>query len=162
MGLFGPDKMTLILEKYDYTPGDTIKGTIKLNLKKPVEGRKLTVGFYGKQIQHQSSASVAGLAVSASGGKSRSKSSAKIIYSFDMPVDGPKEYHKDEYPFEIKIPTDVGQNKPEMEGKMGTAIKAAQMLGGVSTRLVWYVKAELDVPMKMDIKDTQKIVLNTE
>ena len=45
---------------------------------------------------------------------------------------------------------------------MGTAVKAAQMLGGVTTRIVWYVKAELDVPMKIDVKDTQKIILSTE
>jgi hypothetical protein len=162
MGLFGGEKITLTLEKYDYIPGDTIKGKIKLNLKKPVQARKLSVAFIGKKISHQSSASVAGIAVGASGGRNRSKHSSQIIYNFDMPIDGEKEYQKEEYPFEIKIPTDLSQNNPQMEGKLGGVLKAAQMLGGVSTRIDWYVKAELDVPMKLDIKKSQKIVLSTE
>jgi len=161
MGLFGGEKITLTLEKYDYRPGDTVKGTIKLNLKKPVQARKLTVAFIGKKIQHQSSASVAGIAMGSSGRRGSSHSS-QIVYNFDMPLDGEKEYHKQEYPFEMKIPSDLLQNAPKLEGKMGTTVKALQVLGGVSTRIDWYVKAELDVPMKIDVKKSQKIVLSAE
>jgi hypothetical protein len=33
MGLFGKEKITLTLEKYDFKPGESIKGTVNLNLK---------------------------------------------------------------------------------------------------------------------------------
>lgn len=33
MGLFGREKITLMLKKYNYTPGETIKGTVTLKLK---------------------------------------------------------------------------------------------------------------------------------
>ena len=33
MSLFEKDKISLTLEKYDFKPGDKIKGTVKLNLK---------------------------------------------------------------------------------------------------------------------------------
>lgn len=50
MGLFGKEKITLTLEKYDYSPGDKIKGTVNLNLKKPTEARKLYVALIGKKF----------------------------------------------------------------------------------------------------------------
>jgi len=33
MGLFGPDKITVTLDKLQYKPGDVIKGTVGLNLR---------------------------------------------------------------------------------------------------------------------------------
>jgi len=158
MGLFGPDKITLNLEKYNYTPGETIKGTIKLNLKKPTLARKLEVAFIGRRIDRQSSASVIGMA---SGGRHHHSSTTyTTVYEFKMPVDGEKEYQKDEYPFEIKIPSDILQNNPTLEGKLGQAATAIKMLAGVSSRIEWFVKAHLDVPKKLDIKKSQKIVLS--
>ena len=161
MGLFGKEQITLMLEKYDYSPGDTIKGTVSLSLKKPLEGRKLFVGFIGRQVQRQSSISVANVAMGG-GGRNRGRSEYKTVYKFTMPLAGEKVYHKEEYPFEIKIPSDVLQRSttPTAEGKMGGAIKAAQMLSGISTRTDWYVHAQLDVPKKFDIKKSQKIVLS--
>ncbi|KAA0005653.1 MAG: hypothetical protein FE039_01400 [Thermoplasmata archaeon] len=157
MGLFGPDKITLNLEKYNYTPGEMIKGTVKLNLKKPTFARKLEVAFIGRRIDHRSSASVAGLV---SGSKPHSSTSYTTIYEFKMPVAGEKEYQKEEYPFEIKIPSDILQNNPTLEGKLGQAATAIKMLAGVSSRIDWIVKAHLDVPKKLDIKKTQKIILS--
>lgn len=158
MGLFGPDKITLNLEKYNYTPGETIKGTIKLNLKKPTLARKLEIAFIGRRIDRKSSASVIG---TASGGRHHHSSTTyTTVYEFKMPVAGEKEYQKEEYPFEIKIPSDILQNNPTLEGKLGQAATALRMLAGVSSRIEWFVKAQLDVPRKLDIKKSQKIILS--
>jgi hypothetical protein len=157
MGLFGPDKIVLSLEKYNYTPGETIKGTIKLNLKKPVQARKLEVAFIGRRRDKQSSASVVGMA---SGSKHRSQTSYTTIFDFKMPVAGEKEYQNEEYPFEMKIPSDVLQNNPTLEGKLGQAATAVRILAGTSSRIDWFVKAQLDVPKKFDIKQSQKIILS--
>lgn len=46
MGLFGSDEMNLILDKYSFRPGDTIRGAVSLNLKKTIKARK----GIGKQI----------------------------------------------------------------------------------------------------------------
>jgi len=159
MGLFGKEKITLALEKYDYTPGDKIKGTVTLNLKKPTNARKLEVSFIGRKITHQSSISAVGMA---SGGSHGSKTQYQTVYSFSMPLDGEKEYHTGDYPFEIKIPDNIFQGSPSVEGKLGSAVKAVQMLGGQSSHIDWLVKAQLDVPMKLDIKKSQKIVLSPD
>lgn len=157
MGLFGPDKLVLNLEKYNYTPGETIKGTIKLNLKKPVQARKLEVAFIGRRIDKQSSASLAGMAT---GSRHHSSTNYTTVFDFKMPVAGEKEYQNDEYPFEIKIPSDILRSNPTLQGKLGQAATAIRIIAGASSRIDWFVKAELDVPMKLDINKSQKIILS--
>jgi hypothetical protein len=154
MGLFGKEKITLALEKYDYVPGDKIKGRVTLSLKKPTNARKLEVSFIGRKITHQSNV----------GSRNRSGSSTQYqtVYSFSMPLDGEKEYHTGDYPFEIKIPDNIFQSNPNLDGKLGSAVRALQMLGGTSSRIDWIVKAQLDVPMGLDVKKSQKIVLSTQ
>jgi hypothetical protein len=154
MGLFGGEKITLQLEKYDYAPGDTIKGTVTLNLKKPTNARKLEVAFIGEKIERQTGMGVGPTA------KDRRKNHHSYIYHFEMPLSGEGDYQKGEYPFEIKIPPDVRQAEQKLEGKVGTAVSALKAISGVYSRVDWYVKAQLDVPMKLDIKKTQKIVLS--
>ena len=159
MGLFGPEKITLTLEKYDYTPGEKIKGTIKLNLKKPTNARKLEISFIGKKIDKQSNMAV-GPMVMGGGGGHRSSTHYTTVYNFEMPIAGEQEYQTEEYPFEIKIPDNILQNNPTLEGKMGQAATAFKMIAGVSSQIDWVVKAQLDVPKKLDIKKSQKIVLS--
>ncbi len=158
MGLFGKDKMTLLLEKYDYKPGDKIKGIIKLNLKKPIQARKLEVSFIGNRVDKQSSASIAGMASGSKGYHSRT--SYTKVFDFTMPIDGEKEYQDQEYPFEIKIPDNILQNNLTLEGKLGQASKAIRMIAGISSRIDWIVHAQLDVPKKIDVKKSQKIILS--
>ena len=108
-------------------------------------------------MDKQSSASVAGMASSRG---HHSRTNYTTIYDFKMPVSGEKEYQNEEYPFEMKIPSDVLQNNPTLEGKLGQAAAAVKILAGASSRIDWFVKAELDVPMKLDVKKSQKIVLS--
>ena len=159
MGLFGPEKITLTLEKYDYTPGEKIKGTIKLNLKKPTQGRKLEISFIGKKINKQSNMAV-GPMVMGRGGGHRSSTQYTTVYNFEMPIAGEQEYQNEEYPFEIKIPDNILQNNPTLDGKLGQAATAFKMIAGVSSRIDWVVKAQLDVPKKLDIKKSQKVILS--
>jgi len=149
-----------MLEKYNFTPGEVIKGKVKLNLKKPVNARKLEIAFIGRMIQKQSAASVAGVAAMASGNKARSRTEYTTVFNFKMPLGGEKDYQNEEYPFEIKIPDNILNENPQLEGKAATAAAAFKVLGGVSSHVDWYVKAELDVPMKLDIKKSQKVILS--
>ena len=158
MGFFGKDKMALSLEKYNYKPGEKIIGTIKLDLKKPIQARKLEVSFIGRRVDKQSSASLAGMASGSKGHHSRT--SYTNVFEFSMPVDGKKEYLDQKYPFEIKIPDDILQNNTTLEGKLGQASTALRMIAGVSSRIDWIVHAQLDVPKKFDVKQSQKIILS--
>jgi hypothetical protein len=158
MGLFSKDKITLTLEKYDYRPGEKIKGMIKLNLKKPVLARKLEVSFIGKRIDKQSSASVAGFASGRKGYSSHTHYTK--VFDFTIPVDGEKQYQNQEYPFEIKIPDNILSTNPTLDGKLGQAATAVRMLTGASSRIDWIVRTSLDIPKKFDVNKTQKIIIS--
>ncbi|MFO7677803.1 MAG: hypothetical protein R6V50_05420 [Thermoplasmatota archaeon] len=158
MGLFGPEKITFMLDKYNYNPGEKITGKVKLNLKKPTSARKLEVSFYGVRVDRQSSVAV-GPMMSGRNRHSRHTSTFKV-FDFKIPISGEKEYQDEQYSFEIKIPDDVLQTNPTLDGKLGQAATAVRILSGLSSRIDWYVKAQLDVPKKLDIKKKQKIILS--
>jgi hypothetical protein len=154
MGLFGKEKITLTLQKYDYKPGDKIKGTVKLNLKKPTKARKLEVSFIGTKTDKQTGMGIGPTA------SSTSQTRTIKVYDFTVPLDGEKDYREEEYPFEIKIPEDIHQTDQKLDGKVGTAVAALKTISGVYSRTDWYVRAQLDVPMSLDVKKSQKIVLS--
>jgi len=154
MGLFGGEKITLMLEKYNYTPGETIKGTVTLKLKKPTKARKFEVAFVGEKVERQTGMGVGPTA------KSGRQSQRTYLYHFKMPLGGEGEYQTGEYPFEIKIPEDVKQAEQKLEGKVGTAVSALKAVSGIVARVDWYVYAKLDVPMKLDVSKKQNIVLS--
>lgn len=159
MGLFGPEKIMLSLEKYDYKPGETIKGTVKLQLKKPLNARKLEVGFIGRKIEQQS-----GIRVGISPGSHKTgyqkTTQYSTVYDFQMPLSGEQEYLEGTYPFEIKIPENILQDNISSQGNVAAAVNMLKTLSGVSSRVEWMVVARLDLPMKLDVSASQKIVLS--
>jgi len=154
MGLFGGEKITLALDKYNYAPGETIKGSVTLKLKKPTKARKFEIEFAGVVVERQTGI---GVGPTASNNRQTKKT---YIYHFKMPLGGEGEYQQGEYPFEIKIPEDVKQGAATPDGKVGTAVSALKAISGIHRRVDWYVRAELDVPLKMDVTKSQSIVLS--
>ena len=147
MGLFGPPKITLTLEKFDFTPGDMANGTVKLNFKKPIYARKLLVSLMGIR-------------------KVRKGNSWQwqTVYDFDMPVSGEKDYQNEQVPFQLKIPPDILDPRTSqqamqdsLEDKLGSAGKfiSAVTVGTGTTN--WKIRAQLDIPKKLDVKVDQDI-----
>ena len=151
MGLFGPSQMVLTLEKYNYKPGEIIKGTVKVQLKKPMNAEKLEVGFVGKKIQQQSTYQ---------GGRYQKSTQHCTVYDFHVPLGGQQEYLEGIYPFEIKIPETILQSESTLEGNVATAVNVLKTLSGISSRIEWMVVARLDLPMKLDVSASQKIVVS--
>jgi hypothetical protein len=136
---FGEGKMEIRVSKTAFAPGETISGTVLLQLSKPKKARGVRVEFFGERTVGY--------------GKNRR---TERVYQFKLDLDGEKEFDGyKEYPFEIRIPSDIGTKVPN--DTLGTVLNAAQFLGGVSpTR--WFLSASLDVPMGMDI--SKRIQLN--
>ena len=140
-------KIHVKLEKRQFTPGETIKGTVRLELNKEVQATALQVQLYAtKQTRSQSS----------SGKSTRSD----IFYDFVLDLDGERTYQpseNNEYPFEITIPNRMdSQNLPD--NVVGDLVKVMQFFSKSSVRVDWYVKAYLDIPWSIDISD--KISIN--
>jgi len=156
MGLFGPDKITVTLEKYQYKPGDVIKGSVGLNLRKPIRARKLVVSLLGKvKTTHRDS-------------KGHMQTEDVVVYDFTTPLDGENDYLSEMYTFEIKIQSDLlqmysskQQIQQMLQAKLGTigAILSQMAIGGQSP-VRWMVHTQLDIPMKLDVHKSQDIVIS--
>ena len=88
MGFFSGEKITLMLEKYNYAPGETIKGTIILKLKKPTKAKKFEVAFVGEKVERQTGMGVGSTA------KSGHQQQHVYLYHFKMPRGGERDYQQ--------------------------------------------------------------------
>ena len=179
MGLFGPEKITLTLEKYNYKPGDVIKGTVSLKLKKPTKARKLEVAFIGIKIEKETDTEY-----SSEMGPPRTTTEIvrREIYNSRLQLDGEKEYLEAIYPFEIKIPEDLvkfisastepGHNYKNYlknaginpDGKVGKALVFLKNHEAPFAHplIEWHVETKLDIPIRTDIKKSQRIILTNQ
>ncbi len=150
---FGKGKIELILEKYNFRPGETIKGKVSIKMNKPTKAKELRVEFAGiKNISTNNISFGKGINTS-------KKTKTEFIHDFKMPLDGEKEYTQGEYSFEITIPAGIlGAGGSLPEGAAGTAIKTLQFLGGNSTRIQWFVQATLDIEKSLDLN--KKVQIN--
>jgi hypothetical protein len=155
MGLFSSEKITLNLERYNYKPGETIKGTVVLNLKKPMKARKLEVSFTGQRKEQYRD-------------RNGTHYRTRNVFTFALPLAMEQDYQTEQYTFEIKIPSDILQqtrapSTPTLDGTLGKVVAIGSALSGTRYYPVeWMVHGQLDVPMKLDIKKTQKIILSEQ
>jgi hypothetical protein len=74
------------------------------------------------------------------------------------------------YPFDIQIPQDILQSAQQnfnttLTGLGKTIAEIAQVMNQLSTagsRVEWSVEARLNIPLKIDIINSQKIVLSEQ
>ena len=132
---FGKGKIEIQLDKYNYSPGETIEGTVALSLKKPLPGKELSIRLIGEEKVQQ--------------GYGRNSSYRTVaVFDFKQPLDREKEYPAGQpmaYSFKIKLPADVAGRQQMPEGKLGTILKVAQVMSGTVRRINWYLIARLDV-----------------
>jgi hypothetical protein len=154
---FKKNQILLTLEKYAYAPGETIKGSVGLKLKRPLQARKLQVSLIGLRIVHQRPI-----------GNKGPQTQVYKIYNFEIPLDGENTYLNELYPFEIKIPSDIlasaQQNFHSTLTGLGKTLEEIgmmmQQLSISDSQVEWSVEARLDVPLKVDVCNAQKIVLS--
>jgi len=147
-------KIDISLEKFNFSPGEIIKGKVIIDLKKPIKAKGLKIGFYGIKIIRER--------VTTAKGTPTTKTRKEFIHKFEIPLDGEKEYLKGEYPIEIKIPENIpAQPKIPKEGILSVLIKGTKVLSeamGVSFRIQWCLEATLEIPMAFDMK--KKVFVN--
>ncbi len=166
LSFFKKDQIDIKLEKYTYTPGETIKGSVGLKLKRPLQAKKLMVALIGQRIVHQGSIAVGPVRV----GNQGQQTQVYTIYHFEIPLDEEAVYYHEFYPFEIQIPSDILQSAQQnfnstLTGLGKTLSDIAQVMNQLSlsdSRVEWSVEAKLQVPLKIDIVNSQKIVLSEQ
>ena len=157
---FGKGSIEIQLEKYNFSPGETINGTVVLKLKKPIEAKGLTIRFVGEQTTKTMTRGTnrrIGNQGQMEPGFSHQNTSKRKIFDFSQPLDNAKSYSIGEqsYKFEIKIPQDLVGRMPE--GTLGNIVKAATILSGNRNMVKWFLIAELDVPWSLDVRERVQI-----
>jgi hypothetical protein len=164
LSFFKKNQILITLDKYAYAPGETIKGSVGLRLKRAVQAKKLTVALIGLRIVHESGIAVGPVRV----GNQGPQTHVYTIYNFEIPLDGEAAYFHEMYPFEIKIPSDILQSAQQNFHSTLTGLgKTLEEIGRVmeqlrlsDTRVEWSVEAKLAIPFKIDIVSSQKIVIS--
>ncbi len=146
---FGKKQIDVILEKYNFSSGETVKGKVLLTLDKIIHAKQLRVALIGERMSTVNQRKP--------DGSMQPTQRKEYVFNFQMPLDGEKDYQQGEYTFEIKIPTNVLQNIP-LEGKIGGVLKTIQALSMAGSRISWYVQANLDIPMGFDV--SKKVQIN--
>ena len=126
-------KITINLDKLEYSPGEKITGSLTLKLKNPQQANALNVGLIGTMRTRSYS-------------NKRSDTRHRNIFEFIKPISVNQSYPAGEstYKFDIAIPRDVFKQTTGNQ-VADTLIKSAQLLGGVSSSVSWYVLGSLDI-----------------
>lgn len=147
-------KIEIKLNKFNFSPGEAIDGTVELKLKKPINARELSIVMYGESRGYSSGLGVIG--------RDSRRASIQRIFEFKQPLDGEKEYPVTDQPvvytFQIKIPVDVLRQKLP-EGTLEAIKTASDVLTGTIRNTSWYLEAKLDIPKKADVKKRLQINL---
>ena len=148
----GEGKVDIVLEKLNYSPGETIKGTVKLQLNSPKKAKELRVRFWGERNVRTTSRTF-----DSASHKSVERPTTRkdIVYEFKLTLDGEKEYTGGEYQFEIAVPKIP--EPPKLEGTAAMLVGIAESLGAAPSPVRWYMNAILDLPMSFDINKTVQI-----
>lgn len=146
---FGEGSVALQLNKTNFAFGETITGKLSLQLKKDKQARQLRVSIVAERQTTQ-------YGRSSSGGSSGSGKT--ILFKTDAILGGERLYSPpgSDYEFKIQVPA---QNAlpAEIQGTLGTALKAIQLLGGQMSQVKWFVEGVLDVPGGKDINKRVQI-----
>lgn len=144
---FGEGKIDLVLESFNFKPGDVIKGKLVLDLKKPKKARELRLVFEGVETRTRMHRTRKG---------NERKTDKVVIYSFKLSFGGEKEYSgRTEYDFEINIPQSI--MPPAPDGTLRTALNIVQFMGGTQKRIDWVLNASLNIPGGFDVSKSVQI-----
>jgi len=146
------NQIIIILDKTSFLPGETIKGTVSLNLKKQKYAKALKVSFVvNRNLEvlspHQATSDI-----------------SYEVYKDEVILDVEREYWNETYPFKIKIPIDIFQKLKTLEAESAMGMQKKYLdwavnkgYGNYIEKNKWYVKASLDMPKKLDISSKLEI-----
>ena len=152
MGLFGSKgKMDIIVSTVNYRPGETIRGTVSLQLNEKVKAKGVSIRIHGVLVKRTRS------------GTTNQEQSIDLI-DFTQTLDSEREYSPSPAPttdpFQIDIPLDVFPVQGpgfKAEGMLGEALKVGQLFGALPTTTMtyrWVLEAKIDIPWGGDVNKT--------
>ncbi len=126
-------QIEIILDKYQYSLGETINGKVKLIIKKPLISKELKISLIGQQ-------KVKSRRMNMNQRTSTNEYKNVEIFNFTMPLHKQKEYSigEQEIDFQIKIPDNANSQEPQTLGFFGFSRR--------NFPIKWHLSADLEVP----------------
>ena len=145
-GFLKKGKIEIVVSRMNYLFNETISGTVKMQLNKPIEARGMRVKLVAEQEvyvrQHNGNYT----------------KQTKTLYEFTQPLDGAKTYSIEpvEYKFDIKTPASLSQ-----QGGIGMQLVSSGMslLGTRPGPIRWWLDASLDIPKGFDVSTRLQITV---
>jgi len=154
MGLFRKNKLDLKIERYNYKPGEIVKGSFYIDLKKTYEVRKIQVSLIGRRKERYTDA------------EGETQYHFVNVYEFPLPIAPEGKYQYQQFHFEIKIPDTILEqcDQPIDYNPDTTLGKIAEFSRAMSTNrtypVEWLIEAQLDIPMRIDMTKSHKIIIS--
>jgi len=145
---FMKGSIKLSLPQTGFEPGQTINGSFALEVKKPIQSKKLIVSLIGLKITK-----------TRDGDKTRTRTDE--IYRNEVVIEEARDYpagHTAEHKFELATPNTGSSDF--MNSALGQTVGAAlRLLSSRSTRLKWKVEARLDTK-GVDLAASKSVSIN--
>jgi hypothetical protein len=152
--LFRKNKLTLKLNKFSYSPGEIIEGSFTIDLKKYYEVRKIQASLIGRRRERYTN------------GEGKIDYHFVNVFDFTIPLASEGNYQYQQFHFKIKIPSTILEqcDKPsdiDPDTTLGKiqGIARAMNISGIYP-VEWLVQAHMDIPMKIDLKEEQEIIIS--
>ena len=143
-------KIQITLPVISFAPGDMVKGSLILSTKKPLQGNKLVVRLNATRV-------------SKSYRNGKRHTSKQVIFKNETIIEQPKQYpagYNRKYNFQIPVPY-LNAGIQELNGTMGTLMKALSSVSNMNSRIDWKVEARLDAK-GVDLSKSKKIFVNMQ
>ncbi len=147
----GVGGLSLELEKFHFHPGDSVLGSLVLELNEPIEANSLIIGIKGSQ--------------STLGDDGTVSEPARRIYDFELELASSQTFKSRCYDFELRIPNNAIEVDPGVRSG-GVLGDVARVVSSVTTRqtdpVAWSVFAYLDIPWKRNLAESVDIAVTRE
>jgi len=135
MSLFHSKKgsVEIVLDKYNFTAGESVSGKIKLNVKSPFVSKHSFVRLFAQQKVRRYV-------------NGKMQTSMSTVFDYKYPLEENKQFSVTEepleYSFDIKIPNNF--NNPASGGVVGKVVNVINQVSGVGA-INWYLIAKVNV-----------------
>ncbi len=147
----GVGGLSLELEKLHFHPGDSVLGSLVLELNEPIEANSLVIGIKGSQ--------------STLGDDGTVSEPSRRIYEFEIELASTQTFKSRRYDFELRIPSNAIEVEPGVRSG-GVLGDVARVVSSVTTRptdpVAWSVFAFLDIPWKRNLAEAVDIAVTEE
>jgi hypothetical protein len=145
----GRGSVRVTLDAARAAPGGDLRGKVTLDLNEPVEAKKLLIELRASQR-----------VVDARGGVRAIAATNTTIYRFESELGGARRYHKEDLPFTLTVPKDLGVRPQAPAGRIGDVARAvSSVVTPTSGPLEWRVVATLVISFGRDLDHSVDVVV---